>query len=124
MTITQGMSKLNAWTIFRAEKLGHEEAEDALSNMTEDESEQYAERVKEFEMELAQIGIEAQNEAAALTEGNDDIAYLQNVKPWDWKATDYVTVVEVFKESKFEKLHLSALFRINNSEILLDLVKP
>ena len=118
------LTKQKAWVIFRADKLGHEEAEQALGNMSKDAFDAYECYAEDFELEIAKIGVEAQNEAATLTAANSHYEYLTVMKPWQLRAIDYVTLVNIFKGSKFEQLHLSAMFRVNNAELLLELVKP
>lgn len=118
------IGKLEAWTIFRAEKLGHEEAAPALKALVGKDWGEYHLHAQEFEMELAQIGIEAQNEGAAIMEKRPDLKSLELIKPYNWTAVDYTALVGAFEGAKFEKLHLSAMFRVANGELLLDLVKP
>lgn len=114
-----------AWLIFRADKLGQEEGKAALKNMTGPEFQAYECLVEDFEFQLAQIGVEAQNEAAALWDTRPATKnMLEYIKPYLWTAYHYEELVSVFKDSKYEQLHLSAFFRVQNAELLLDLVKP
>lgn len=117
------LTKDKAWAIFHAQKLGQPEAATAIDTLTEDEWNSYQSHCEEFEMKLAQIGIEAQNEGAAIWEAAGT-GYLQHKKAWALTAHDYTLLVTPFKGSKFETLHLSALFGVNNAELLLELVKP
>jgi len=119
------ITKESAWVIFRADKLGHEEAAPAMDNMSEDEWNSYQSHAEGFEMELVKIGIEANNEAAALQEDFAEyVGILQAKKPYNWTAEDYGMAVNIYHGSEFETLHLSAMFRVNNAELLLELVKP
>lgn len=118
------ITKEKAWDIFRADKLGHEEGQQALVNMTDLEMDDYQTYEQIFEMKLAQIGVEAQNEAAAIMEANPELQYLTTKPLYSWTVADYTNVVKPFEGSKYEKLHLSAMFRVQNNELLLELVKP
>lgn len=118
------ITKESAWFIFRADKLGHEEAEGAFHSMSKDEFDAYECWAEEFDFEIAKIGIEAQNEAAAIMEGDAELEHLTNRPMYLWTVADYMNVVSPFAGSKFEKLHLSAMFRVSNAELLLELVKP
>lgn len=122
MTIT----KPQAWDIFRLEKLeGPLQIGGPADHLTKQEFEQYESFAEEFDLELAQIGIEAQNEAATIWGDNPKlVAELSALKGYDWTAEHYTKLVSLFKGSKFEKLHLSAQFRVSNNELLLELVKP
>lgn len=121
MTVTPD----RAWAIFKADKLGQPEGKAARDSFTLDESNAFEEHVDEFEAKLAQIGVEAQNEAATIAEDNPElVAEVDAMKPYDWTADHYVRVVSLFKGTKYEKLHLSSAFRIANGELLLDMVKP
>lgn len=117
------LTKDKAWVIFRADKLQQPEAVAAINAFTKDEFDAYECWAEDFEMELAKIGVEAQNEAAAIMEEHP-AAYLQHKKPWAFTVHDYNLFLAPFKGSKFETLHLSALFGIQNNELLLELVKP
>jgi hypothetical protein len=120
-----GITQEKAWGIFRADKLGQPEGKSALANMTGPEQQAYGAFAEEFEMKLAQIGVEAQNEAATIAEDNPTIVQeVETLHAYDWTADHYIKVVSLFKGSKFEKLHLSAAFRVPNAELLLGLVKP
>jgi hypothetical protein len=112
------MTKETAWVIFRADKLGQPEAKAAIDALTEDEWNSYQSHTEEFDYKLAQIGIEAQNEA------HPEMQIAESKSAYLWVAEDYRKVVTVFEGSKYEKLHLSALFGIANNELLLELVKP
>lgn len=119
------VSQADAWAIFRANKLGQPEGEAAQVTMTDDEMEVYLGHAAGFEMKLAQIAVEAQNEAATIAEDNPElVAEVEALEPYDWTADHYVRVVSLFKGTKYEKLHLSHTFRIANGELLLAMVKP
>lgn len=118
------LTKEKAWVIFRADTLQQPEGKAALNAMTKAEFEAYECYAEEFDLEIAQIGMEAQNEAAALTEGSIVLDMLQAKKQHSWTAADYINLISVFRDSKFETLHLSAMFRVPNNELLLELVKP
>jgi hypothetical protein len=114
-----------AWAIFKADKLGQSEAKTVIEGFSKEEQEEYLGHVEGFEMKLAQIGVEAQNEAATIAEDNPEVvAEVNALEPYDWTADHYVKVVSLFKGTKFEKLHLSSAFRIANGELLLAMVKP
>jgi hypothetical protein len=118
------LTKEKAWIIFRADKLGYVEAQEAFKIMTKDQFDAYECHAEDFDFEIAKIGVEAQNEAAAIIEAHPELKYLDTLKPYNWNAMDYRNLVTSFAGSKFEKLHLSAMFRIQNNELLLELVKP
>jgi hypothetical protein len=118
------LTKEKAWVIFRADKLGHIEAKPALDGMTKAEFDAYECYAEDFELELAKIGIEAQNEAATIMEAHPELKYLETLKPYNWDGYDYTKLIKAFRFSKFERLHLSAMFRVQNAELLLELVKP
>lgn len=119
------ITKQTAWPIFRSVALGQPEGEQALIRMNALEFEAYSGFKDDFELDLAKIGIEAQNEAATINEDNPDlVAELGVVPPNRWTADEYTKAVSMFKGSKFEQLHLSAMFRIPNTELLLELAKP
>lgn len=121
MSVTQAQ----AWAIFEGEKLGQPESQTAQAQMTDEEMEEYTAFTNEWEMKLAQIGVDAQNEAATIAEDNPTIvAEVTSLEPYNWTADHYVKTVSLFKGSKFEKLHLSAAFRVPNAPLLLELVKP
>lgn len=118
------LTKEKAWVIFRADQLGHIEAKAALDNLSKEEFDAYECWAEEFDFEIAKIGVEAQNEAAALTEVNIVIEELRAKRHDLWTSEDYTNLVKQFEGSKYETLHLSALFRVPNNEFLLELVKP
>jgi hypothetical protein len=119
------LTKEKAWVIFRADKLGHIEGKAAVDALSKEEFDAYECYAEDFELELAKIGVEAQNEAAAIWEEYPTTkAVLESIKPYNWTTDEYGELLEVFRGSKFEKLHLSAMFRVNNAELLLELVKP
>jgi len=118
------LTKEKAWVIFRADKLQQIEGKAALDALTKEEFDAYECYAEDFDLELAKIGIEAQNEAAALTEVNIVFEELQMKPQHTWVADDYARLVKQFEGSNFEQLHLSAMFRVPNGELLLDLVKP
>jgi hypothetical protein len=118
------LTKEKAWIIFRADKLQEMEGKLALNHLTKAEFDAYECHAEDFELELAKIGVEANNEAAAIMEAHPELSYLDTVKPYNWNAMDYRNIVLPFAGSKFEKLHLSAMFRVQNNELLLELVKP
>ena len=118
------ITKEQAWTIFKGDKLGHKEATTALNALSKDEFEAYQCLEEDFEMAVAQIGVEAQNEAARIWEDNPNtLAELSAVKTNLWMSEDYTKLVSLFKGAKYEQLHLSAQFRLTNNELLLDLAK-
>jgi len=120
------MTQQQAWTIFHADKMGwREQADSALKNLTGPEQQAYQVHAEEFELALAKLGIEAQNEGAAIWADNPNTQFvLENTKPYDLTADQYCAIIQLFKGSKFERLHLSAMFRVQNAELLLELVKP
>lgn len=120
------ITKEQAWGIFRAEKLeGPQQSGGPADHLNKEDFEAYENFAEEFEMKLAQIAVEAQNEAATIAEDNPTIvAEVEALEPYDWTADHYVRVVSLFKGSKFEKVHLSAAFRVPNGPLLLELVKP
>lgn len=118
------LTKQSAWAIFEGEKLGRAEATTALNRMTKPEFEAYQCYAEDFELAVAKIGAEAQNEAAALWEQHwHTQTTLSGIKPYRWTADDYEALVSVFRGSKYEELHLSAQFRIANHQLILDLAK-
>jgi hypothetical protein len=119
------LTKIAAWTMFRDQMLGQIEGQTAIDALNKDDFMVYECYAEEFEMELAKVGIEAQNEAAGLHETCDyAVQTLEAKKPYEWVAEDYRMLVEIYEGSKYEKLHLAHIFRIQNNELLLDLVKP
>jgi hypothetical protein len=118
------LTKQSAWAIFEGEKLGKAEAVTALNALTKPEFEAYQCWAEDFELAVAKIGVEAQNEAARVWEGNPNlVAELQSKKPYLWTVEDYICLVGVFRGTLYEELHLSAQFRIANHQLLLDLAK-
>jgi len=119
------LTKQTAWLIFESEKLGQEQGKSALKNMPKDEHDAYLCFYEDFELEVAKVGALAQNEAASIMEANNiDIEILQAKKPYLWVAEDYRSLVGLFEGSQYEQLHLSAMFRYENFELLLQLAKP
>jgi hypothetical protein len=119
------ITKEKAWTIFRAEKLGQPEGQAAIKALQGLEWGDYHLHAQEFEMKLAQIGVEAQNEGVAIWEAHPNTQEALGLIPQhSWTADNYWSLISLFKGSKFETLHLSAMFRVANNELLLELVKP
>jgi len=119
------ITKQSAWPIFKAVALGQPEGEQALIRMNATEFEAYSGLKEDFELELAKIGVEAQNEAATIWEAHPNTKeVLETITPSRWTADNYWSLVSIFKGSKYEQLHLSALFRFSNNELLLDLAAP
>lgn len=119
------LSPLEAWTIFRADKLQHIEGKAALDALEKEDFEAYETHAEKFEMDLAKLGIEAQNESAKVWGDNPAVlAELEASNAWDWTADTYIKAVSVFKGTRYEKLHLAAMFHVNPNELLLGLVKP
>lgn len=119
------ITKQSAWLIFESEKLGQEQGKQALKKMSKDEHDAYLCWFDDFELAVAQVGIAAQNEAAELQEQHKiELEVLQAKRPYLWNAEDYRTLVTLFEGSKYEQLHLSAMFRYQNFELLLQLAKP
>lgn len=118
------ITKQSAWTIFKAVSLGQPEGEQALLRLSALEFEAYTGLKEDFEMEVAKVGIEAQNEAAALTENQPAIEALEGKRLVDFVAQDYISMVKLFEGSKYERLHLTALFRISNTPLMLELAAP
>lgn len=118
------LTKQKAWVIFRADKLGHIEGKAALDALTGPEFEAYLCWAEDFDLELAKIGVEANNEAAKIMEDSPELQYLTSKPMYRWDVADYTSVVAPFAGSKYESLHLSAMFRVSNAELLLELVKP
>jgi hypothetical protein len=118
------LTKQSAWAIFEGEKLGKAEATSALNRLTKPEFEAYQCYAEDFDLAVAKIGVEAQNEAAKLWEDAPTTrGYLEAIKPYHWGAEEYRILVNVFEGSKYEQLHLAAQFRIANHQLLLDLAK-
>ena len=121
MTVSPG----KAWAIFKTGKLDPSVAKDTIEALSKEDQEQYLEHAAGFEMKLAQIAVEAQNEAATIAEDNPElVAEVEAIEPYDLTADHYVRVVSLFKGTKYEKLHLSSAFRIANGELLLGMVQP
>ena len=119
------LTKQIAWTIFKGVAQGQKEAEKALARLTKGEFEAYDCWREDFEFEVAKVRIEAQNEAAGIRDDNPILmAELEPLHPSRWTAEDYTKLVSIFKGSKYEQLHLSAMFRVNNAELLLELAEP
>jgi len=119
------ITKQSAWPIFKAVALGQPEGEQALIRMNAIEFEAYSGLKEDFELELAKIGIAAQNECAALWEAHPSTKeVLESMSPTRWTADHYWSLVSIFKGSKYEQLHLSAIFRFENTALLLDLAAP
>lgn len=118
------LTKDKAWVIFRADKLGQIEGKAALDALTKPEFDAYECYAEDFDLEIAKIGVEAQNEAADIVKAYPELEDLNSQKQWAFTAGDYISIVSMFKGSKFETLHLSALFGVPNNELLLELVKP
>ena len=121
MSVTQSQ----AWAIFQGEKLGQPESQTAQAQMTDEEMEQYTAFANEWEMKLAQIGVEAQNEGVAIWEAHPNTQEALGAIPQhQWTADNYWSLISIFKGSKFETLHLTAMFRVPNAELLLGMVQP
>jgi len=119
------ITKQSAWTIFKGLALGQAEAKQAILRLTKGEVEAYECWVEDFNYEIAKIGVEANNEAATIKEDNPVLmAELESMSPSRWTADNYVALVSLFKGSKFEQLHLAAMFRFSNTELLLELAEP
>lgn len=119
------LTKEKAWVIFRADKLQQIEGKAALDTMTGPEFRAYEAFAEEFDMDLAQIGVEAQNEGVTIWEAHPNTQEaLSQIPQHSWTADNYWSLISIFKGSKFETLHLSAMFGVPNNELLLELVKP
>jgi len=118
------MSKLHAWTIFKSVTAGQEEGLNAVTALAGDEVTEYQDHVNDINLELAQAVVEVQNEGAALLNDNPVAKYLEHIPAHQYTAGDYRDLVTIFEGSKHEKLHLTAFFRIQNTELLFDLVRP
>lgn len=120
------ITALKAWTIFKAASLGQEEGNNAINALTmSGDTAEYEAHVADFDLALTQAVVKVQNEGAALLNGSPVIqAELGAKPPHEWIADDYRDLVGIFEGSEFEKLHLSAFFRIQNVELLFDLIKP
>lgn len=118
------MSKLNAWTIFKAVSQGKIEGQQAEKALLGEELTEYEAHKADLEFELGQAIVSINNEAAELL-GNSPVAQrLETTPAHEYTAADYRDLVSIFEGGKYEKLHLSAFFRVNNSELLFELVKP
>jgi hypothetical protein len=118
------LTKQSAWTIFEGEKLGRAEATATMNRLTKPEFEAYQCHAEDFELAVAKIGAEAQNEAAKIWEDNPTtVAELSAIPTNRWTAEQYIQLVSLFKGTKYEQLHLSAQFRITNNALLLELAK-
>lgn len=118
------INKEAAWSIFKGEKLAQKEAITALNNLTKGEFEAYECWAEDFELALAKVQVEAQNEAARIWEDNPTlVAELEAIKPYLWTSENYVSLASVFKGAKYEQLHLTAQFRIRNVDLLLELAR-
>lgn len=119
------ITKESAWAIFKANALGQPEAEAAIERMTSDEVDAFDCWVEDFQLALQVIGVEAQNEAAAIWEAHPNTKeVLDSMHPCRWTADHYWSLVSIFKGAKYEQLHLSGMFRFSNAELLLELAKP
>lgn len=119
------ITKESAWAIFEGIALGQRESAKALARLTKPEFEAYECWKEDFELALQTVGVEAQNEAVRVWNDNPVLkAKMETVSPTRWMAEDYINVVSVFKGTKYEQLHLSAMFRFENAKLLLELAKP
>lgn len=119
------LTKESAWTIFKAKALGQPEGEAALARMTKPEREAYECLTEDFELAVQIVGVEAQNESVTVWNDNQELkAELEAKSPTRWTAEDYIKLVSIFKGTKYEQLHLSALFRFENAALLLELAVP
>lgn len=119
------ITKQQSWFIFEAVSLGQQEGHAALAALIGEDNDSYLAHKEEFEMEIAKVGVEAQNEAAAINEDNPELIAELSSKPINrWLSEDYTKAASMFKGSKYEALHLSAMFRFSNNDLLLELVKP
>ena len=118
------MSKLNAWTIFKSFTLGELEGGAGVAALVGDEVTEYQAHVEQFNLELAQKIVLIQNEAAAILNDHPVAKRLEFTPAHEYTAADYIDLVSIFAGSTFEKLHLTGFFRIQNTELLFDLVRP
>jgi hypothetical protein len=118
------MSKLAAWTIFKGVTKGEIEAFNAAEALTYDEAIEYQAHVEQLNLELAEAIIEVQNEGASLLNDHPVAQRLEITPAHHYTAEDYRELVTVFEGSKHEKLHLTAFFRVQNTELMFELVKP
>ena len=118
------MSPLRAWTIFSSAQQGQEQGINAIAALMLTEWVEYQTHAEQFDLDLAEKVLEVQNEGAALLT-NSPVALMLETKPAHrYTAADYKELVGIFEGSKYELLHLSAFFRIQNTDLLLELVKP
>lgn len=118
------MSKLHAWTILKSASLGQEEGKAAVAALVGDEATEYQAHVGDLELDIANAITEISNESAELLKNSEVAQRLEFTPANEYTAHDYRQLVTIFEGSKFEKLHLSAFFRINNASLLFDAVKP
>ena len=118
------MSKLNAWTIFKAVSQGKIEGQQAEKALLGEEAVEYEAHKADLEFELGQAIVDITNESAELLKDSPVAQRLETTPAHLYTAADYRDLVSIFEGGKYELLHLSAFFRINNSELLFDLVKP
>lgn len=118
------MSKLNAWTIFKAVSQGKIEGQQAEKALLGDEAVEYEAHKADLEFELQQAILTINNECAELLKNSPVAQRLETTSAAEYTAADYRDLVSIFEGGKYEKLHLSAFFRINNSDLLFELVKP
>lgn len=118
------MSKLDAWRIFKSVTKGEVEGQGAVAALVGDEATEYQEHVDQINLELAEAVIEVQNEGASLLNDHPVAKRLETKPAHLYTAADYRELVTVFEGSKHELLHLTAFFRIQNVDLLFDLVKP
>lgn len=118
------MSKLAAWTIFKGVCKGELEALNAVTALVGDEVDEYQAHVDQLQLELAEATVEVQNEGASLLNNHPVSQRLELTPAHEYTAADYRSLVTIFEGSKYEKLHLSAFFRVQNTDLMFDLVKP
>lgn len=118
------MSKLHAWTIFKSVTTGQEEGLNAVTALVGDEVDEYQAHVEQINLELAEKVIEVQNEGASLLKDHPVALALEATPSHLWVAQDYRDLVSIFEGSKHELLHLTAFFRVQNTPLLFELVKP
>lgn len=118
------VSKLAAWTMYKAASLRQEEGTNAIEALMGDDVTEYQAHAADLDFEMSQIVVEAQNEGALLLNDHPVPKRLEFTPAHSYTAADYRDLVTIFEGSEYEKLHLSAFFRIHNVELLFDLVKP
>jgi hypothetical protein len=118
------MSKLAAWTIFKAVTKGQEEGLNAVAALVGDEATEYEAHVGDLNFELANAVVEVQNEGAALIQNSPVSTSLEATPAHLWVAQDYRDLVSIFEGSEHETLHLTAFFRVQNVDLMFELVKP